>query len=93
MCALTPGGYEAPGSPDRADAMVIHPGTTSPGGDTLPAGGRVLCVTALGESVQAAQRLAYATLEPIRFDGAQLRRDIGHRALDRPGPCAPAPAV
>jgi phosphoribosylamine--glycine ligase len=69
--------------PDTAEAVVFHAGTASSHGDVVTAGGRVLCVTALGETVQAAQRLAYATLEPIRFEGAQFRRDIGHRALKR----------
>jgi phosphoribosylamine--glycine ligase len=41
----------------------------------------VLGVTALGDSVKAAQQRAYATLGPIHFDGAQYRSDIGHRAL------------
>jgi phosphoribosylamine--glycine ligase len=68
--------------PDGEAAMVFHAGTRlEPDGRLLPSGGRVLCVTALGESVQQAQRLAYATLAGIRFDGMQYRRDIGHRAL------------
>ena len=46
-------------------------------------GGRVLCVTALGDSVKAAQQRAYAALAPIHFDGAQYRSDIGHRAVKR----------
>jgi phosphoribosylamine--glycine ligase len=41
----------------------------------------VLCVTALGETVRQAQRVAYAAVDAIRFDGMQYRRDIGHRAL------------
>jgi phosphoribosylamine--glycine ligase len=68
--------------PDGEAAMVFHAGTRlAPDGRLLTSGGRVLCVTALGESVQQAQRLAYATLAGIRFDGMQYRRDIGHRAL------------
>jgi phosphoribosylamine--glycine ligase len=68
--------------PDGEAAMVFHAGTRlEPDGRLLTSGGRVLCVTALGESVQQAQRLAYATLAGIRFDGMQYRRDIGHRAL------------
>jgi len=46
-------------------------------------GGRVLCVTALGDSVKMAQQRAYQTVEDIRFDGMQLRRDIGHRAIPK----------
>jgi phosphoribosylamine--glycine ligase len=41
----------------------------------------VLCVTALGDSVKAAQSLAYQTLQGIQFDGMQFRRDIGSRAI------------
>ena len=47
----------------------------------LTSGGRVLCVTALGDSVRAAQNLAYDTLRTIRFDGMQYRSDIGFRAV------------
>ena len=50
-------------------------------GQIVTHGGRVLCVTALGETVRAAQSLAYQTLQGIHFDGMQFRRDIGHRAL------------
>ena len=46
-------------------------------------GGRVLCVTALGDSVKQAQTRAYEMLKPIHFDGAQYRSDIGHRAIKR----------
>jgi phosphoribosylamine--glycine ligase len=68
---------------DSPDAMVFHAGTVSQGGAVLTAGGRVLCVTALGDSVRTAQQRAYEVLEPIEFDGAQWRRDIGHRAIKR----------
>jgi phosphoribosylamine--glycine ligase len=72
------------GLPDEAaDAMVFHAGTALRGTQLLSAGGRVLCVTALGESVEQAQRRAYELLRGIRFDGAQYRRDIGHRAVGR----------
>ena len=47
----------------------------------LTTGGRVLCVTALGHSVKIAQKRAYEVAEPIRFDGMQMRRDIGYRAV------------
>jgi len=71
------------GLPARADdAVVFHAGTARRADGTLvTSGGRVLCVTALGDSVKAAQQRAYAMLAPIRFDGAQYRSDIGHRAL------------
>ena len=64
------------------DAIVFHAGTERRADGTLvTSGGRVLCVTALGDTVKAAQQHAYAALAPIRFDGAQHRSDIGHRAL------------
>jgi phosphoribosylamine--glycine ligase len=66
-----------------ADAHVFHAGTAERGGELVTAGGRVLCVTALGDSVQAAQQRAYALAGAIRFDGCQYRRDIGHRAAAR----------
>lgn len=68
---------------DAADVMVFHAGTTEQDGKLLTSGGRVLCVTALGESVRTAQQLAHDTLTPIHFEGKQFRRDIGHRAVSR----------
>ena len=74
------------GIPKEAeDAMVFHAGTVQRDGVALTAGGRVLCVTALADSVKAAQQRAYEVADQIRFDGAQFRRDIGHRALRHPG--------
>ena len=68
--------------PEVPDAMVFHAGTVpAANGGVLTSGGRVLCVTALGESVKTAQQRAYEVLQDIRFDGAQFRRDIGHRAI------------
>ncbi len=64
-----------------AEAIVFHAGTVRDGDVMRTAGGRVLCVTALGDSVKMAQRNAYELLEPIRFDGMQFRRDIGYRAI------------
>ena len=70
------------GLPKEAeDAMVFHAGTRAEGGNTVTAGGRVLCVTALADTVKQAQQRAYEVLQGIRFDGAQWRRDIGHRAV------------
>ncbi|TWO70005.1 phosphoribosylamine--glycine ligase [Caenimonas sedimenti] len=63
------------------DAVVFHAGTVGKDGATLTAGGRVLCVTALAETVKAAQQRAYEVLDGIQFDGAQFRRDIGHKAI------------
>ena len=65
------------------DAHVFHAGTAERDGQVVTAGGRVLCVTALGDDVHAAQRRAYEVAAAIRFDGCQYRRDIGHRALAR----------
>jgi len=63
------------------DCMVFHAGTALEGDKTVVNGGRVLCVTALGDSVKMAQRRAYQAVDAIRFDGMQLRRDIGHHAI------------
>ncbi len=72
------------GIPSEAgDAMVFHAGTTLADGQLAASGGRVLCVTALGDSVKQAQVRAYEMLNPIRFDGAQYRSDIGFRAIKR----------
>ncbi|HEX3139498.1 MAG TPA: phosphoribosylamine--glycine ligase [Rhizobacter sp.] len=68
---------------DSADAMVFHAGTAKQGDEVLTFGGRVLCVTALGDSVKIAQTRAYEALQGIQYDGAQFRRDIGYRAIKR----------
>ncbi|MBU1224840.1 MAG: phosphoribosylamine--glycine ligase [Gammaproteobacteria bacterium] len=65
------------------DLHVFHAGTTEQDGLTVVSGGRVLAVTALGDSVRMAQKRAYEAVAAIRFDGMQFRRDIGWRALDR----------
>lgn len=63
------------------DAQVFHAGTTLKDGKVLTSGGRVLCVTALGETVKFAQQQAYRIIEDIKFDGSQYRTDIGYRAI------------
>jgi phosphoribosylamine--glycine ligase len=65
------------------DAMVFHAGTTASDAGVLTSGGRVLCVTVLGDSVKLAQQRVYDVLRGIHFDGAQYRRDIGFRAIKR----------
>ncbi len=65
------------------DAHVFHAGTAAQDGQAVTAGGRVLCVTALGENVKLAQRRAYEALAQISWDGMQYRKDIGHRAVAR----------
>jgi len=66
---------------DEADRMVFHAGTADADGQVVVAGGRVLCVTALADTVASAQQKAYTLVDGIRFDGMQCRRDIGYRAL------------
>lgn len=63
------------------DVHVFHAGTTTQDGRVLTNGGRVLCVTALGDTVRVAQRRAYEVAEQIQFSGSQMRRDIGFRAI------------
>jgi phosphoribosylamine---glycine ligase len=62
---------------------VFHAGTIADGSDVKVNGGRVVGVTALGDSLRQAQRAAYAAIASIRFDGMQYRTDIGYRALNR----------
>jgi len=69
---------------EAADRKVFHAGTAlNPDGVVVTNGGRVLCVTALGETVRAAQQAAYTLASQIRWDGMFYRRDIGFRAIHR----------
>ena len=87
---LAAAGYpEEPRKGDRIDGVpkpsaacrVFHAGTRLEGKSVVTNGGRVLCVTALGDSVKMARAAAYEAIERIRFAGMQFRRDIGARAL------------
>jgi len=75
-------GDEITGIPKpEEDVHVFHAGTRLEDGRILTNGGRVLCVTALGDTVRVAQRRAYEVAEQIQFSGKQMRRDIGYRAI------------
>jgi len=77
-------GDEIHGLPkNEEDFHVFHAGTAQRDGKVVTSGGRVLCVTALGDKVKIAAERAYEVAEKIRFDGMQLRHDIGHRAFGR----------
>ncbi len=62
---------------------VFHAGTKPQDGRVLANGGRVLCVTALGQSVAEAQSRAYQAVDAIKWDDGFCRRDIGWRALTK----------
>ena len=75
-------GDEITGIPNNlVDAHVFHAGTTLKDDKVITCGGRVLCVTALGETVKFAQQEAYKVVNEIQFNGAQYRTDIGYRAI------------
>jgi phosphoribosylamine--glycine ligase len=78
-------GLERDNRDTHPDVTVFHAGTAKDAEGVKVAGGRVLGVTALGESLRQAQRAAYAAIASIRYDGMQYRSDIGHRALARRG--------
>jgi phosphoribosylamine--glycine ligase len=63
------------------DTVVFHAGTRQAGQRILTAGGRVLGVTAMGDTLQAARDRCYQAVDRIQFDGAYCRRDIGAKAL------------
>lgn len=66
------------------DAKVFHAGTANnANGDVVTAGGRVLCVTALGNTIGEAQAKALELSQKVTFDGVQYRKDIGYRAIAR----------
>jgi phosphoribosylamine--glycine ligase len=62
---------------------VFHAGTASSDGSIVTSGGRVICVTALGNSVTQAQGLAYRGVAEIDWDGVYYRNDIAHKAISR----------
>jgi len=68
---------------ERDDLKVFHAGTARANDSVITAGGRVLCVTALGRGVAEARAGAYEAVEQIHWDDAYFRRDIGHRAIER----------
>lgn len=65
------------------EVMVFHAGTTITNRRTVTAGGRVLGVTAMGETIKKSIGLAYRAVDLIKWQGRYFRRDIGHRALNR----------
>lgn len=67
----------------QKDTYVYHAGTTSKDGAIVTSGGRVLCVTGLGDDIRGALANAYRGVSQIRFQGAHYRKDIGWRALRR----------
>lgn len=71
------------GNSSGDDAHIFHAGTSEVNGHVITNGGRVLCVTALGENVAQAQNRAYEATAGIHFDGVQFRKDIGYRAINR----------
>jgi phosphoribosylamine---glycine ligase len=77
------GGLDRVNEETHPGVHVFHAGTALQDGRVVVSGGRVLCVTALGDSVRQAQRAAYAAVADIHFDGMQYRTDIGHRAVAR----------
>ena len=65
------------------DAKVFHAGTEMKGGHVVTNGGRVLCATALGNTVTEAQKAAYQLVDEIHWDDVYFRTDIGYRAIAR----------
>ncbi len=64
-------------------AYIFHAGTRKKNGTWLTSGGRVLAVTAVNKTIDLAAKMAYKTIENIRFEGAHYRRDIAHQALEK----------
>jgi len=68
---------------DTEACKTFHAGTATNANDVVTAGGRVLCVTALGQDVSEAQKLAYQSVDKISWDNMFHRDDIGYRAVAR----------
>jgi phosphoribosylamine--glycine ligase len=66
-----------------AGCKIFHAGTAIKNGHVVTSGGRVLCVTALGDNIQEAQKRAYSLIAPINWENIYYRTDIGHRAVNR----------
>jgi phosphoribosylamine---glycine ligase len=73
----------APLPENTADMHIFHAGTANKKGLTVTSGGRVLCVTALGDTVTDAQHRAYEAVKQVHWDNVYYRTDIGHRAISR----------
>ncbi|MXZ81592.1 MAG: phosphoribosylamine--glycine ligase [Gammaproteobacteria bacterium] len=71
--------------PFESNVKVFHAGTGLEDGRAVTSGGRVLCVTALADGIEQAQRQAYSAVRSIRWEGGWCRDDIGHRAVSRDG--------
>ena len=65
------------------DQKIFHAGSRMENGQVVTNGGRVLCATALGNSVTEAQRRAYELVDGIQWNNVYFRTDIGYRAIDR----------
>jgi phosphoribosylamine--glycine ligase len=90
---LAAGGY--PGSYEKGipvqgldteqaeNIKIFHAGTSLNGDQVVTSGGRVLCITALGDDIATARRDCYRAADKITWDGVTLRRDIGWRAIAR----------
>jgi phosphoribosylamine--glycine ligase len=76
---------------DSDDCVTFHAGTTIKDGQLITSGGRVLCVTALGDTVRAAQKRAYDAVEQVHCAGLQYRKDIGFRAIKTGGTAGKGP--
>ncbi len=70
-------------APQADNIKVFHAGTKQDGDKIVTSGGRVLCVTALGDDIAAAQKDCYLGVDKISWEGVTLRRDIGWRAIAR----------
>jgi phosphoribosylamine--glycine ligase len=91
---MTSGGYPGPyrngmaitglDGQSQDESLVFHAGTAFKDGRVVTAGGRVLGITGLGETIAEAQAVAYRRVSTISFDGCHFRRDIAHRALRAP---------
>jgi len=77
-------GLDAIDNNDTAlDGKIFHAGTAEKDGQTVTAGGRVLCAVGLGDTVSTAQKRAYTLAKQIHWDGMFYRNDIGYRAIAR----------
>ncbi|NTS39453.1 phosphoribosylamine--glycine ligase [Flavisolibacter sp. BT320] len=82
-------GFPMKGLAQQGDTLLFHMGTKEAGGEVVTSGGRVICATALDESLQGAIAKSKKAIESVQFEGKYFRKDIGYEFGTEAGPLSP----